>query len=88
MKSRPLLWIVVAGLVAWPLGWRLTRGEVFSATTLARLKPGMTTNEVVAILGPPSSVLSGRWVYSRALMFNVGLVNFDGLGHLTYAVNE
>jgi len=63
-------------------------GEVFSAATLARLKPGMTTNEVVAILGPPSSVLSGRWVYSRVLMFNVGLVNFDESGHLTYAIND
>lgn len=70
------------------LGWRFTRGEVFSAATLAKLKPGMTTNEVVAIIGTPSSVLSGRWVYTRAVMYNVGLVNFDESGHLTYAIND
>ena len=75
-------------LLAGFMVWRFMYGEVFSDATLARLKPGMTTNEVVAILGPPSSVWSGRWVYSRALMYNLGLVNFDESGYLTWAIND
>ena len=53
-----------------------------------RLKPGITTNEVTAIIGPPSSVSSGHWVYTRPLMYNVGLVFFDDSGHLTSAIND
>ena len=70
------------------LVWRFTYAEVFSPRVRARLKPGMTTNEVSAILGLPASVSGGHWVYTRALMYNVGLVFFDESGHLTSAVND
>jgi hypothetical protein len=70
------------------LVWRFIYGEVFSATLRARLKPGITTNEVRAIIGPPSSVSRGHWVYTRPLMYNVGLVFFDDSGHLTSAIND
>lgn len=75
------------------LGWRSTHVEVFSPATLALLKPGMTTNEVKAILGPPSSVDSNHkeyilWAYNRTLLYNVGLVFFDGSGHLKQAFND
>jgi len=57
--------------------WRLSYAEVFSPPVLARLKPGLSTNEVMAVLGPPTAISNGRWVYERPGMFNVGLVNFD-----------
>ncbi len=84
-------WFLAGGLIVILLGfmvWRFMYGEVFSDAMRARLKPGMTTNEVTAILGPPSSVSSGHWVYTRPLMYNVGLVFFDNSGHLTSAVND
>ena len=67
---------------------------MFSDTIRARLKPGMTTNEVMAILGPPSTVDSGhkeyiQWVYIRPLLlFKVGLVYFDAEGHMQQAFND
>lgn len=84
-------WFLASSFVVILLGfmvWRCMYGEVFSDAMCARLKCGMTTNEVTAILGPPSSVLSGHWVYTRPLMYNVGLVFFDDSGHLTSAVND
>jgi hypothetical protein len=83
-------WLWVSGFVLASLGymvWRFGCAEVFSPAMLARLKPGMTTNEVVAILGPPSSVRNGEWVYLRPLMYNVGIVFFDN-GHLRTAIND
>jgi hypothetical protein len=84
-------WFFASGFVLILLGvlvWRFTYGEVFSDAVRARLKPGMTTNEVTAILGPPSSVSSGHWVYTRPLMYDVGLVFFDDSGRVTSAVND
>jgi hypothetical protein len=83
-------WFCVAGLVLLLLGymvWRYGSAEVFSPAVLARLKPGMTTNEVVAVLGPPSSMRNGEWIYLRPLMRNVGIVYFDD-GHLRTAIND
>jgi len=77
----------VLALVAF-LGWRLMYGEVFSDSLRVRLKPGMTTNEVISVLGPPSAVSSGHWVYTRPLMYNVGLVYFDDSGHFFQAIND
>jgi uncharacterized membrane protein len=54
-------WFFASGIVLILLGfllWRFNRGVVFSTYTQARLKPGMTTNEVLAILGPPSKTSS------------------------------
>jgi outer membrane protein assembly factor BamE (lipoprotein component of BamABCDE complex) len=76
------------------LGWRYNQGEVFSASVRVRLKPGMTTNEVAAILGRPASVDAGhkeytRWVYTRPLLlFKIGLVDFDASGCLQQAYND
>jgi hypothetical protein len=83
-------WFFVGGCLLILLAfmvWRFSFGEVFSVAVLTQLKPGMTTNEVVAILGPPSSIGFGRWVYARPLMRNVGLVYFDE-GHLRTAIND
>lgn len=64
-------------------------GEVFSDSIRSQLKVGMTTNEVRAILGPPSSISpSGHCVYIKPLMYNVGLVYFDDSGHFTSAIND
>ena len=84
-------WFIPSGFVLILLGflvWRFMYGEVFSSAVRARLKPGMTTSEVVAILGPPSSGSSGRWVYSLPFLYNVGLVFFHDSGHLTSAIND
>ena len=81
--------VVVALLLVSFAVWRFIYGEVFSDALRARLKPGMTTNEVVAVLGPPRQVMpAGHWVYTRAFMYNVGLVFFDESGHMTSAVND
>ena len=48
-----------------------------SQSLLAQLKPGMTTNEVAAILGPPTSTSPGKWYYQRFLMVNVGVVELS-----------
>jgi len=68
--------------------WRFMYGEVFSDAVRVRLKPGMTTNEVISILGPPSWMTSRQWEYTRPLMFNGGLVFFDDSGHFTQAIND
>ena len=84
-------WFWASGCALLLLGflvWRFVYGEVFSSAVRARLKPGMTTNEVTAVLGQPSSASNGHWVYSRALMYNVGIVIFDESGHLTSAIND
>lgn len=85
-------WFAVTGLAAAVMlsfiVWRFAFGEVFSPALRGSLKPGMTTNQVLAILGPPSAVSNGDWIYTRPLMFNVGLVFFDDSGHLTSAVND
>jgi outer membrane protein assembly factor BamE (lipoprotein component of BamABCDE complex) len=67
---------------------RLMYGEVFSEAQLSRLKRGLTTNEIIAIVGLPSRVSAGQWEYTRGLMFNVGLVIFDDNGRLMTAINE
>ena len=82
---------VVLGLIAGLLFStyrRYSYGEVFSDSDFARLKPGMTTNDVMAILGPPSGTSSGHWEYNRFLMYNVGLVFFDETGLFTKAIND
>jgi outer membrane protein assembly factor BamE (lipoprotein component of BamABCDE complex) len=78
---------IMALLVALA-AWRFMYGEVFSDSIRARLRPGMTTNEVVAILGPPSWSSSGHWEYTRPFMGNVGLVFFDESGHFRQAIND
>lgn len=86
--------VFVALVIVGLLGWRYNQGEVFSDSTRARLKLGMTTNEVTAILGLPASVDTGhreyiQWVYTRPLLLGkVGLVYFDPLGHLQQAYND
>lgn len=70
------------------LGWQYLSTEIFSQATLARLTPGLTTNQVAAILGPPSQVLHGNWVYERPLKRQVGLVYFDYSGKLEKAFND
>jgi hypothetical protein len=83
-------WFSIGGCVLILIGfvvWRLGCSEVFSPDVLARLKPGMTTNEVAAVVGPPTSASNGHWVYQRPLMFNVGIVDFDS-NRLVRAYND
>ena len=79
--------IAVAFILSGFLVWRFAFGEVFSAAALAQLKSGMTTNEVIAILGQPSSIANGHWVYQRPLMYNVGIVFFDS-DRVRTAIND
>ena len=91
LGCAPMRWSFAIGAVLVVLGfllWRFDRGEVLSASTRARLVPGMTTNEVLAILGPPSQVSGREWIYRRPLMYNVGLVFFDESDHFRSAIND
>jgi len=71
------------------LAWQYMAAEIFPKDTLARLTPGLSTNEVVAILGPPSKVwVHGEWIYERPCKRKVGIVYFDGFGRLRSAIND
>jgi hypothetical protein len=71
------------------LGWLYFTAEIFSQATLGRLTPGLGTNEVVAILGPPTKVwVHGEWIYEHPLKREVGIVYFDSFGRLKSAINN
>jgi outer membrane protein assembly factor BamE (lipoprotein component of BamABCDE complex) len=64
-------------------------GPIFSNAAIARLKAGMTADEVKQILGPPTAQPeSNWWVYER--IFNPGWlgVYFDENGRLTMVDHE
>jgi outer membrane protein assembly factor BamE (lipoprotein component of BamABCDE complex) len=66
--------------------WRVD-SRVFSKSQLTQLKPGMTSNEVVTVLGPPTSFRGPQWIYQRPLVFTVGIVDFNS-GRLRAAYND
>ena len=68
--------------------WHYGEHEVFSKVVLAKLKPGMSTNEVLSILGNPSAVSSDHWIYYRSFSINIGRIYFDESNHLTSAIND
>jgi hypothetical protein len=76
-------------LVGCVLGWRYLADDIISEQALARLKPGLSTNEVAAILGPPTKLwVHGEWIYERPLKRQVGIVTFDSSGRLQSAIND
>jgi hypothetical protein len=93
MRIARMKWVisVAAGflLVGCVLGWCYLENEIFSRQTLARLTPGLCTNEVIAILGPPAKIwVHGEWIYVRPLKRQVGIVYFDSSGRLREAIND
>lgn len=70
------------------LAWRFESGVVFSDAVLSRLKPGMTTNEVIAVLGAPSWASRYQWHYTRPFMSNAGIVFFDESDRFRTAIND
>jgi hypothetical protein len=88
VKRLPVILAVCVPLVIAVAVLRFLFGEVFSVATRAQLSRGMTTNEVLGGLGPPNEVSGDHWVYTKTLMYNVGIVSFDPSGHLTSAVND
>jgi hypothetical protein len=85
-------WILAAIAAVVLLGaitWRQLNSEVFSPQMLARLKPGLTTNEVIALVGKPSQIMpAGHWVYDGLSIRSVGIITFDSEGRLSAAFND
>lgn len=55
----------------------------FSEAKINRLNRGMTTNEVINVLGNPSERLDARWYYSaRRPSFETLILWFDGTSRL------
>jgi hypothetical protein len=89
------LFLAFAVLVAFTV--TLTPGILFyfyrlpvDSARLAQLEPGMTTNEVAALLGTPQEISAGpdpdmftMWVYGSRYHFRSVEVFFDRQGHFT-----
>jgi outer membrane protein assembly factor BamE (lipoprotein component of BamABCDE complex) len=61
--------LTFTALLCFAARWCL--GPIFSRQTIARLKVGMTGDQVKQILGPPTDQPeSNRWIYER--IFNPG----------------
>jgi hypothetical protein len=78
--------IVIVGIAALAL-WRIGSSVVFSDETLIKLNSGITTNELVKIVGEPSSVYQDQWYYDRFL-YSIGVVTIDEKGRVVRAVND
>jgi outer membrane protein assembly factor BamE (lipoprotein component of BamABCDE complex) len=79
--------LTLTALLCFAARW--CAGPIFSRDTIARLKAGMTGDEVKQILGPPTAQPeSNRWIYER--LFNPGFLGayFDDNGRLTYVDHE
>ena len=70
-------------------------GETLSEADLAKLRPGMSESEVIAILGKPSSHSPNfphgnlnYLCYGKALKWNVTLVCFDEHGRYTLSIYD
>jgi outer membrane protein assembly factor BamE (lipoprotein component of BamABCDE complex) len=67
--------------------YRARFGEPVSLAALNGLQLGMSTNQVLSVLGPPVSRSGGGprsyWVYARPLMLNVVIVHFDEGGFVS-----
>lgn len=73
--------IVVGGMVVLLCAILLI--PPFSEEKLAQLKRGMTTNEVINVLGNPSQDLGARWWYNpRRPSFETLILWFDGANRL------
>ena len=86
-KSKVIAIVVVVLGFSGLAFWHWNFGVVFSDETLIKLNSGISTNELVKILGQPSFVWKDEWHYHR-FTFTVGVVIIDENGRVKSAMNH
>ena len=72
--------LVLCGILVFAWGmWQVNRPP-FNLTLLERLAPGMTPEEVRAVLGSPTGTHEREWAYSRPLAWPIVYIYFDDSG--------